>query len=424
MMARANSLNTRLNVAARWGHISGCYVECLKLKHGFAELCFQCDVWITDALSWQEHCEAHLEKIETLPVQFNQIKYRHTPATSYMCPFCLFNRMLAATIRYKQWRNQLPWKTHIDAHILELKKTYGGKAIRCPDERCDLYVDSVNILMNHLQDAHCITFVKITRLGPSQNLESTKFDTDPSSQNGLDEVKLDFFNETIETLSGLELETAKKQQAGSAEPVTAFLGAAIDTRTRGRPLKQPCESHATTRINETGEKIKRGRPKKICDDTIVVEQPFTIKVTEKRKRGRPTKQQGTLSATTIPRSSMGQSAGKRKRGRPKKQTIDFTTPRNVNGIGTRFETGNRGNSRNPPGRTLSPHRTRYPRRNRKPLGAANYGSQDDYEGTLDHPSDEECSIFDGVSLSESEDGTVLLSDSLQEIQNMVKRRKR
>jgi hypothetical protein len=86
----------------------------------------------------------------------------------------MFDPSLEATKRYMQWRDKGHWKIHIEVHILELKKEYGededeGKAIPCPDKRCCLYVDLVDMLRYHLQDAHCIDFFKITRPGWDQS---------------------------------------------------------------------------------------------------------------------------------------------------------------------------------------------------------------------------------------------------------------
>ncbi|KAG9242201.1 hypothetical protein BJ878DRAFT_388715, partial [Calycina marina] len=105
----------------RWDHIFRCRTMRLENKHGFAELCLQCDKWITNDIEWENHCQQHVDNYEELPAQFNQIKYRYTPATAAQCMFCLFNPKLLAPIRYKQYKNIHYWKEHLNNHFLELE---------------------------------------------------------------------------------------------------------------------------------------------------------------------------------------------------------------------------------------------------------------------------------------------------------------
>jgi carbonic anhydrase len=72
-------------------------------EYGFAELCFQCDVWVTDKDKWRTHYQTHLDDIATLPFLFNPLKFRKTLATAGLCPWCVFNPALDPEIRLKQF---------------------------------------------------------------------------------------------------------------------------------------------------------------------------------------------------------------------------------------------------------------------------------------------------------------------------------
>lgn len=145
-----------------------------------------------------------------LPAQFNQLKYRYTPATAYLCMFCLFNPKLPATTRFKQYKNAHYWKEHNNRHFLELEEEReqsldGSKSVPCPDPRCGLAFDSVDDLRYHSQDVHCCDLLKFTPRGSATSRTLLKEDPNsPSISTSLDEeTQLDFVNETVETLPSL-----------------------------------------------------------------------------------------------------------------------------------------------------------------------------------------------------------------------------
>jgi hypothetical protein len=266
---------------------------------------------------------------------------------------------------------------------------------------------------------HCIDFFRITRPGRGR--------TDPATPNELgSETKVEFVNETITTVSGLcadstaskskperetKLERTEKQRSSSPEHQAASTSAVIVKRTRGRPKKQTCISHAAATVQTTEADDKRNA---------------TDKVAEKRKRGRPRRQPKSPSVTALHHISTGQITGKRKRGRPRKHNIELPDPRIMN------HTESQGNSSFA---TVPPHGIRYPARNRQPAGAAGVGSQcnaEDYceildSSTSDYSSDEAYDIFNADSQSETEEEMVLLSNTSQGISrgsNRVKGGKR
>ncbi|KAH8800843.1 hypothetical protein F5884DRAFT_623630, partial [Xylogone sp. PMI_703] len=105
----------------RWSHILRCLTESLTSKYGFAELCFQCDQWVTSADAWSSHCQNHLDDVDSLPIQLNPITFRKTLATVGQCPFCLFNSDLPPEIRFKQFLYAQSWKAHINNHFDDLE---------------------------------------------------------------------------------------------------------------------------------------------------------------------------------------------------------------------------------------------------------------------------------------------------------------
>ncbi|KIW36986.1 uncharacterized protein PV06_10884 [Exophiala oligosperma] len=151
-----------LHLAARWDHIYRCHKTSLAAKHGSAELCFQCDEWITGKQGWREHCRRHLDDIESLPVQWNPLIFRQTLTAAGHCPFCLFNSLLPPDERFRQFTKKLPWQLHLDGHFDGLEKddelalaSNEIKATLCPDPRCGLSFDAVVDLQYHAQDTHC-----------------------------------------------------------------------------------------------------------------------------------------------------------------------------------------------------------------------------------------------------------------------------
>lgn len=278
----------------------------LENKHGFAELCLQCDKWITDAVEWQNHCQQHVDNYEELPAQFNQIKYRYTPATAAQCMFCLFNPKLLATIRYKQYKNIHYWKEHLNNHFLELELAHistidEAKAVPCPDPRCSLAFGSVNELRYHSQDAHCCDLQKFTPRASTNRALSKKGPNCFSVPTGLDEkTRMNFVNETVETIPSLCLEPiAPKDDTGIK-------------RKRGRPRKQCVKSseepRSPSRKSEPGAKTKRGRPRKYGSKPSqasppIVQQKLGIKVT----RGRPRRRYSASSSVSSYRSASSQS---------------------------------------------------------------------------------------------------------------------
>ncbi|KIV87981.1 hypothetical protein PV10_09166 [Exophiala mesophila] len=167
-----------LRLAARWDHIYRCHKASLAAKHGTAELCFECDEWITGKQGWRGHCRHHLNDLESLPVQWNPLTFRQTLAAVGYCGFCLFDPLLPPEVRFRQYTKKPPWQQHLDSHFegLEGKDGLGEedglalasdgsneiKMMSCPDPRCGLSFNAIVDLQYHAQDTHCYKRTKVS----------------------------------------------------------------------------------------------------------------------------------------------------------------------------------------------------------------------------------------------------------------------
>ena len=138
-----------------WRHIYNCYK---KSHNGFSELCFQCNQWIFGEAQWGEHCQAHLDDRETLPIQCDPLVYDGVLATAGYCPFCLGGTAPAA-VRMHQFLKRATWKEHIHRHVETLDES---KPLNCPHPglQYTAIFNLVKKLKFHLQDIYCLNFIK------------------------------------------------------------------------------------------------------------------------------------------------------------------------------------------------------------------------------------------------------------------------
>ena len=158
--------------AERWRHIYGCYKKKLLIIYSFAELCFDCSEWIVDKNEWNDHCQNHLRRPKTLPVQCNPFVYHGTLACPEYCFFCVEDTALSASTRMQHFLDREKWKTHIDRHMERLD---GCKALKRSHSRskCVDVFPSVLELKFHLQDVHCIEFIKKIKRRKFESEENT-----------------------------------------------------------------------------------------------------------------------------------------------------------------------------------------------------------------------------------------------------------
>jgi len=164
-------------------------------SYGFAELCFDCNVWIVGKDEWNDHCEIHLGRPKTLLIQCNPFVYDETLACPKYCPFCLRNMALLAPTRMQQFLDREKWKSHIDRHIEMLDDC---KATKCTHSRRQC-VDAFPFVLEmkfHLQDVHCIELTKEAKRRESGDEMETMPAPRKRSRQTKDydaDVKLDFW---------------------------------------------------------------------------------------------------------------------------------------------------------------------------------------------------------------------------------------
>ena len=112
-------------------------------------MCFECDTWFTDPGEWEFHCFGHLQRPDTL-LRCDPLVFRNAPIKAGFCPFCLGNKNLGPSRRMTQYvTDRSKWYAHIQAHIMGLTK------FECKHPACQLNLESRELLIHHLVDAHC-----------------------------------------------------------------------------------------------------------------------------------------------------------------------------------------------------------------------------------------------------------------------------
>ena len=157
-----------ISMGNRWEHIYCCHKGNLERKYGFAELCFQCNEWITSGTEWFKHCQHHLIDLKTLSVQCNPLVFHWTLVTAGQCFFCFFNLKLSPTKCFHQFLVKQSWKEHLQEHFWHFEDRYNwfmemneSKIVPCPDPCCALSFDLIQDLQCHCQDVHCVECIKL-----------------------------------------------------------------------------------------------------------------------------------------------------------------------------------------------------------------------------------------------------------------------
>jgi hypothetical protein len=136
-----------------------------------------CHNWIFAKSEWEDHCQAHLNNPETLPIQCDPLVHGGVLATSGYCDFCLNDTSLPAAERMKQLPLRDKWKEHINECFNEHVQDWDGQPLHCPYS-CKGAFDSPLRLQFHLQDVHCYEFIK-ERKGLKRSRHDDEMDTKP-----------------------------------------------------------------------------------------------------------------------------------------------------------------------------------------------------------------------------------------------------
>jgi hypothetical protein len=96
---------------------------------------------------------------EGIPIQCNPFNYGGCLASSGLCPFCLGNVSLPASVRMQQFLDRLNWQDHVDEH---LEKPDDTKTLTCryPRTQCTEAYPFMQELKFHLHDVHCVDLRK------------------------------------------------------------------------------------------------------------------------------------------------------------------------------------------------------------------------------------------------------------------------
>ncbi|EEQ87177.1 uncharacterized protein BDCG_02297 [Blastomyces dermatitidis ER-3] len=141
----------------KWRHIYQCLKKSLQKLHGFSSLCFICHQWFTDKTEFEQHCQDHLDCLETIPIQYNYLEVCGMLASPGYCPECLGDTAKSASDRLKPFLDPQSLKREMDRHY---KLLIDDKPAACGSPHCDMLFDSILNLQHHYNDLHCIPIPK------------------------------------------------------------------------------------------------------------------------------------------------------------------------------------------------------------------------------------------------------------------------
>jgi carbonic anhydrase len=129
----------------KWLHLYRCYSRHYKSTDGFAQMCFECDLWFANESEWE-----HLDNPGDL-LRCDPMIFRNAPIKPGLCPFCLGVRREKPSKRMFQFVLSPPkWHSHIEDHLKELKLDFD-----CKHPACSTTFRSLEELTYHLVDTHC-----------------------------------------------------------------------------------------------------------------------------------------------------------------------------------------------------------------------------------------------------------------------------
>jgi hypothetical protein len=220
------------NTSYDWRHTYTCYKKICSDYYGFAELCFHCNEWTLGSEAWNDHCQEHINNLETFPVWCDPLTHGGVLAIAGHCPFCLTDARLPATTRMYQFLNRRKWLEHVHKHVQDLDN---GKPARCPHPQpsCAKFFESVLHLQFHLQDTHGIDFirerVKLKRpreegeeILPGRGKRPRRGSRRKAEENQDTVIKVEcaFINTTMETMS----DHRPSKSSGHSTPVSSWDG--------------------------------------------------------------------------------------------------------------------------------------------------------------------------------------------------------
>jgi copper chaperone CopZ len=135
---------------------------------------------------WEQHCQSHLDSPGDLPVQCDPLIYGGTLVAPGYCPVCQRNPKLPASKRMYQFLNQIPWKLHTSScfttWVKEQSELSGANGlVSCPHlhPRCATLSVRALTLCFHLEDIHCLEFVREVKRCLSEVKAETELNFNP-----------------------------------------------------------------------------------------------------------------------------------------------------------------------------------------------------------------------------------------------------
>jgi hypothetical protein len=112
------------------------------------DYCYFCFSWITEE-KWNEHCQSHIDSLSSK--RCGSITYCSTLLRPALCPFCIGNKKLDASIRLETWTRENQLRKHIGTHLK------GSRwPLKCPFPLCDLELNKKENFLYHLDDVHSL----------------------------------------------------------------------------------------------------------------------------------------------------------------------------------------------------------------------------------------------------------------------------
>lgn len=138
----------------KWRQIYTCLRSQLTVQHGFAELCFICNEWVTGWGAFERHCQHHLDHPDTIPIQYDYLEVQGILASPAYCPICFGNETMVATERLYPFMSKQSFANHMRNHYqkLEGRNPLGCGSLHCPG----VVFNSLFNLQCHYHDVHSI----------------------------------------------------------------------------------------------------------------------------------------------------------------------------------------------------------------------------------------------------------------------------
>ena len=102
----------------RSSHIHTCLkielAETLERQQSELQYCYFCYDWFVEE-EWDQHCKTHIKSISSR--RCASITYCNTLFRPVFCPFCLSDKRLPASVRWRSWTKEAKMWNHLESHL-------------------------------------------------------------------------------------------------------------------------------------------------------------------------------------------------------------------------------------------------------------------------------------------------------------------